>query len=222
MVKTLFHIMLATVFAVMPVHAGMTVITLTDVAKARLESISFFCAVYLLLALGVRLIWNYLAGAFEWMPRINYRRALALMLVSGLFLYVVLTMVSGARELLTPGAWKKHGIGYELNTSGKVPGKSVRQASMKNLKAKLWSYARTHDGKLPHGIFDETFGIHHWALPGVAGYYAYLPAKSIGGGRKVLVYEPSVMGSRRIVLLTDGSVEAWDEKTLRRALSGDE
>lgn len=68
----------------------MTVITLTDVAEARLQSISFFCVTYLLLALGVMLLWNYLAKSFSWMPRINCRRALALMLVSGLFLYVLL------------------------------------------------------------------------------------------------------------------------------------
>ncbi|MCP5537642.1 MAG: hypothetical protein H7A51_15595 [Akkermansiaceae bacterium] len=200
----------------------MTVITLTDVAEARLQSVSFFCVVYLLLAWGVKLLWNYLAKSFGWMPRINYRRALALMLVSGLFLYVILTMISGARELLTPGAWKKQGIGYELSSGEKPPSKEVRKEAIQKLKTKLWVYAREHDGKLPHGIFDKSFDSYHWALPEVTGYYAYIPTQKLGGGRDILVYEPGVMGRKRFVILTDGSVEAWSEDTLRTALERDE
>ena len=33
---------------------------------------------------------------------------------TGLLFYVVLTMISGARELLTPGVWEKQGTGYRL------------------------------------------------------------------------------------------------------------
>jgi hypothetical protein len=39
-----------------------------------------------------------------------------------------------------------------------------------------------------------------------------------GEGAKVLVYEPSVMGSKRFVLLADGSVEVWKDDELRKAL----
>lgn len=200
----------------------MTVITLTDVAEARLQSISFFCVVYLLLALGVMILWNYLAKSFDWMPRINYRRALALMLVSGLFLYVILTMISGARELLTPGAWKKQGIGYELRSGESLPEKETRKEAIHKLKNLLWGYAREHDGKLPNGIFDKSFDAYHWALPEVTGYYAYIPTENVGGGRNVLVYEPAVMGRKRFVILTDGSIEAWSEDTLRKALEKDD
>lgn len=207
-----------TACSVLSARAGMTVITLTDVAEARLQSISFFCVVYLLLALGVMGLWNYLAKSFDWMPRINYRRALALMLVSGLFLYVILTMISGARELLTPGAWKKQGVGYELNAGERPPDKELRKKAVEKLKNKLWGYAREHDGKLPNGIFDKSLESYHWALPEVTGYYAYIPAQKIGGGRNVLVYEPAVMGGKRFVILTDGSIEAWSEDKLRRFL----
>ncbi len=200
----------------------MTVITLTDVAEARLQSISFFCVVYLLLALGVMGLWNYLGKSFDWMPRINYRRALALMLVSGLFLYVILTMISGARELLTPGAWKKQGVGYELSSGERPPDKELRKQAVQKLKNKLWVYAREHEGKVPNSIFDKSFDSIHWALPEVTGYYAYIPTQKLGGGRDVLVYEPVVMGGKRFVILTDGSIEAWSEDTLRRVLKGDE
>lgn len=206
----------------LPAYAGMTVITLTDVAKARLESISFFCVIYLLLALAVMGLWNYLAKSFEWMPRINYRRALALMLVSGLFLYVVLTMISGARELLTPGAWQKQGVGYTLNAGGKAPSREVRWDAIQDLKGELWTYAREHDGKLPHGVLDKSFKTRHWQLPGMTGYYAYIAGRTAGGGREILAYEPAAMGGKRFVILTDGSIESWSEETLGRRLESDE
>jgi hypothetical protein len=199
-------------------HAGMTVITLTDIAEARLQSISFFCAVYLLSALGVKGMWNYLGKSFDWMPRINYRRALTLLIVSGLFLYVVLTMVSGARELLTPGAWKKKGIGYELSHGVSVPEPSVRKKSMQQLRDRLWRHAENHEGKLPSGLFDASFELDRWSLPEVPGYYAYVSGRTVGEGVKVLVYEPSVMGDKRFVLLADGSVEVWKDDELRKAL----
>ena len=64
----------------------MTVITLTDVAKMRAESLSFFIVAYLVMALLVKWLWNYLAKSFERLPRLNYKRALALALISGLLL----------------------------------------------------------------------------------------------------------------------------------------
>lgn len=204
--------------SLLPAYAGMTVITVTDLAKARLESISFFCLTYFLLAWGVQGLWNYLAKAFPSMPKINYRRALALMLVSGLFLYVILTMISGARELMTPGAWKKQGIGYELSGDTKLPSKKIRKASMQSLKSSLWAHANENDGKLPSNIFDKSFKHSNWALPKIPGYYAYLGDKEIGGNQDILAYEPSVMGQRRFVLLTDGSIEAWSESELTKAL----
>lgn len=204
--------------SMLPAHAGMTVITLTDLAEARLQSISFFCLFYFLLAWGVKGLWNYLGKDFPSMPKINYRRALALMLVSGLFLYVILTMISGARELMTPGAWKKQGIGYELSGNIKLPSKETRKASMQKLKNIMWTYAGENDGALPSGLFDKSFRHSQWTLPEVPGYYAYLGGKHVGGGRDVLVYEPSVMGQKRFVLLSDGSVEVWSEDELIEAL----
>ena len=203
-----------------PAHAGMTVITLTDLAEARLESISFFLFLYLLLALVIMILWNYLGKTFIWMPRINYPRSLALMLVSGLFLYVILTMISGARELLTPGAWKKQGIGYELNDGGALqpPQKEKRRAALSELRDALWSYAEKHSGSLPAGRFDSSFPTSLWELPGTPGYYAYMSGVTPGGGRRIIAYEPAVMGVKRYVLLADGSIESWSSNKLRRAL----
>ena len=120
-------------------QAGMTVVTLTDAARARLDVLSFFIVAYLLLAWAVKALWNSLAKSFAKMPRLTYRRALSLMLLSGLFLYVILTMISGARELLTPGAWEKQGIGYRLRDEGTAgESKQMRKERIERLLEIRW------------------------------------------------------------------------------------
>lgn len=88
--------------------------SLTDVARLRLDSISFFLGVLLLCAWGVKAIWNALAKDFPRLPRMTYGRAIGVMTLWGLLFVIVLTMISGARELMTPGAWEKQGATYRL------------------------------------------------------------------------------------------------------------
>lgn len=98
----------------MHVLAGMPSFSLTDVAKLRLDSISLFLVLLLLGAWGVKALWNALARDFPRLPRMTYGRALGVMTLWGLLFVIVLTMISGARELLTPGAWVKQGLTYKL------------------------------------------------------------------------------------------------------------
>ena len=95
-------------------QAGMAMPTFTDIAHARIEVLSFFLAGYIVLAVVYRLLWNSLARDFPKLPRLSYRGALGMLAVCGLFIYVVLTMISGARELLTPGAWARSGVLYKI------------------------------------------------------------------------------------------------------------
>ena len=97
-----------------PAHAGMPMVTLSDMAQARLETLSFFLVLVLLLSLVVKILWNYLARDFTRLPRMTYPKALAAVLLWGLVFLIVLTMISGARELMTPGAWEKHGATYKI------------------------------------------------------------------------------------------------------------
>ena len=98
----------------LPAHAGMPSITLVDVANARFEAISFFLALLLLVSLIVQRLWNSLGKDFPKLPRIGYGRALAAVTLWGLVFLLILTMISGARELMTPGAWEKQGSTYRL------------------------------------------------------------------------------------------------------------
>jgi hypothetical protein len=199
-------------------QAGMTVITLTDVARARLDALSFFLASYFLIAWIVKGLWNHLGKTFTALPRLDYRRALGLVFLTGLMFYVVLTMISGARELLTPGAWEKQGMGYRNREGGVAElTKEERRNAMRQLQDAIWAYAKAHDGQAPLGPLVDGIEPKLWKFAG-GGLYCLMPGVRPGGGREVLVYEPSTAGGRRFVLLADGTIEDRAEGTLKRDL----
>lgn len=202
----------------LPAFAGMTVIGLSDIAEARLDALSFFMAAYLLIAWVVKLLWNHLGKTFAALPRLDYRRALGLVFVTGLMFYVVLTMISGARELLTPGAWEKQGVGYRIRENGVATlGKEERQSRLRELQIAIWAHAKSHEGKAPASPFGGEIPHPLWEFPG-GGLYCLMPGVNPGGGREILVYEPSAAGPRRFVLLADGSIEDFAEGELKRRI----
>ncbi|MBM3993837.1 MAG: hypothetical protein FJ303_06750 [Planctomycetes bacterium] len=68
----------------MHLFAGMPSVSLTDLARVRLENISFFLAGFLLSALFIMLLWNYLAKDWTFLPELSYFKALGLDDVVGL------------------------------------------------------------------------------------------------------------------------------------------
>ena len=58
------------------VWAGMPSITLTDVARMRMQTISFFLLGLLASAWFVKLLWNYLRRDFSSLPCLSYGKAL--------------------------------------------------------------------------------------------------------------------------------------------------
>jgi hypothetical protein len=108
-------------FTAASAQAGMPTIELADVAKLRLSSISFFIVVFLLCGGAIVALWNETLVPLIDLPKITFKKALGLLLVWGLLFTLILTMISGARELMTPGAWKKKSgkLTYELTDPGK-------------------------------------------------------------------------------------------------------
>ena len=94
--------------------AGMPSLTITDIGEARFKTISFFTVAFLTLARVIQALWNSCRNDFPRLPRLSYGRAVSVTLLWGLLFLLVLTMISGARELLTPGAWQKKGATYKL------------------------------------------------------------------------------------------------------------
>ncbi|MFN0077277.1 MAG: hypothetical protein ACKVY0_12470 [Prosthecobacter sp.] len=183
---------------------------LSDVAKARLDVISFFILVYLLCAVIFRWLWNLLAKDFAWMPRLTLQRSIALLVVVGLFLYFILTMISGARELMTPGAWAKQGITYKLQTPDRDPKPwldAARKHWLEILRDALREYAVKHEGKLPVHAYVSDFNTALWKGAHPDDYWLiYIPGLTFESANRVLVYEPATYGATRWALLTDGSV----------------
>ncbi|HZY87042.1 MAG TPA: hypothetical protein VFE78_19560, partial [Gemmataceae bacterium] len=66
-----------------PALAGMPSVTLTDVARLRLDAVSFFLAGFLLSACGLQLLWNRLRKDFPSLPRLGYGRAVGLVTLWG-------------------------------------------------------------------------------------------------------------------------------------------
>lgn len=198
--------------------AGMTVVTLTEIARARLDALSFFLFTYLVISWVVKGIWNQLGKSFTSLPKLRYREALGVVFVSGLLFYVVLTMISGARELLTPGAWEKQGNGYRLRGEEVASlSKAERREAMIVLKNAIWDHAKSSNGKVLSGPFGGEIDERLWNF-GESGMYAFVPGVKPGGGREILVYEPSSAGGRRFVLLADGTIEDRAEGDLKREL----
>src|SRR5512138_3611438 len=122
----------------LPAEAGMTVYDLNDVVRLRLQDISFFALLLGSCAFGIQLLWNGVAKGVPKMPRMNFLRAACLTGVLSLTMLLVLSMISGARELLTPGAWRRQGSAYRLNDAASDP---MRRMSLESLRSALQVYA---------------------------------------------------------------------------------
>jgi hypothetical protein len=90
-----------------------------DTAYERFQAISFFLMAFLACAAVVMLLWNYVRRDFPALPRLSFGKATAGLLLWGLLFVIVLTMISGARELMTPGAWEPDGVTYRLREKDK-------------------------------------------------------------------------------------------------------
>jgi hypothetical protein len=202
------------------------VLRLNDSAGARLQTISFFLAGLLLCAAVVRWLWNYLQRDFPGLPRLSYGKALAGVLLWGLLFVIVLTMISGARELMTPGAWRKMGLTYRLaGDAGRGPEASpveLRRQHLERLRLALWHFAATHNGRFPSASEAAEIPEELWTVPESGDLrYVYVPGLSAAGRAVPLVYEPELEADRRLVLRTNGDVSGMNSAEIARLQRGE-
>jgi hypothetical protein len=202
-------------------------ITLTDAASMRLQSISFFLVVFLLSALVLRWMWNSLATDFPRLPRLSYPKAVELIGLWGLLFLLVLTMISGARELMTPGAWKKDGLTYTLGDPKSpeepaalpVPSEEARRNKLKSLFTALAGYAVSHEGRYPPEN-DAAIANHLWQTPHPSHMrYVYAPGRTTHDPGRVLACEPELFGPWRLVLFTNGDIRRMTSEQLAPLLA---
>jgi hypothetical protein len=202
-------------------HAGMRPHPqLTDLGKFRLDVISFFAVAILALALLVKFAWNALARDFAAMPRLSYGKSVGVVLLWGLLFVVVLAMISGARELMTPGAWqRREDGGYRLAGAQADPLEFARRRKLERLRDALWAYAKGHDGAFPPSELVPDVSPEAWESIHPSGAnFVYVSGHKADAGRETVAFEPGVYGASRLALLSDGTIEARRPEEIRAEL----
>jgi hypothetical protein len=210
----------------------MPAVTLTDLARLRVETISFFLGVFLLSALAIKLLWNWLANDFASLPRLTYGKAVGLTGLWGLLFVIVLTMISGARELMTPGAWVKNGATYKLRneavtstsaaTGDQADLLKMRRERLSQLGAALQAFAREHEGHFPTSSQVDQIATELWSAFGSSEIrYVYWQGLSLDGPSQPLASEPNVYAGEQLVLFTDGEIKSLAIDDLLRLSSAE-
>jgi hypothetical protein len=212
--------------------AGMPSVRFSDVAASRLDTISFFLLGYVLCACVIRWLWNRFARDSPALPRLSYRGAFAATAVWGILFLLVLTMISGARELLTPGAWERQGLTYRLDNDRNVatddaetpaaawPSDTERRAALGELRALLWALAAQPAQELPSRENAVAVASALWRQPGpIAAEYGYLGG-TLGDPPRIVAFEQGVYpDSMQLVLLSDGLIRAATDGEIGRQLA---
>ncbi len=212
-----------------PVLAGMPSPELiwTELGRRRWEEVSFFLVGFLLMAAIVRLLWNMLRHDFPSLPKLSYRGSVSLLLLWGLLMAVVLAMVSGARELMTPGAWVPKGVTYKL--ADNQPHQSLtpaenelrdqrRRHKLDNLRFALWQFASAHEGRFPSVEEAETIAPDLWLVDGNSPLrFVYVPGKGQQQTNEILVYEPEVFDDDQYVILASGAITKRNEIIFKKS-----
>jgi len=90
----------------------------------------------------------------------------------------------------------------------------VRKRSIEHLRAALFDYARTHDGRFPPHDFVAEIPEKIWESPDENGsHYVYHGGRTTNDRTAVLAVEPPNFGDRRFALFGSGNIQL---------LSGDE
>jgi len=165
----------------------------------------------LLVAFLVKVLWNHLKKDFSFLPNISLGRAFSLTLLVGIGMSIVLSMISGARELFTPGAWQKNGLTYNVAPIAS-PGESLlakRRQKIRSLKDAIWKHAEQNNGKFPLNAFSSTvtqnsfFTLH----PSRMRFEYRFDSEGLNGDTKPLAWEPDVYKENRFVLFTSGEIK---------------
>jgi hypothetical protein len=202
--------------------AGMPFVRLTELAELRVQAISFFLFLVLLVTLAVKALWNRLSQDVPRLPRLSFKAALALVLLWGLGFQLVLSMIAGGRELMTPGAWEKQGATYKVRTELPSENELILQARrqrLEELRTALWAYAQQHGNAFPPSEFDPAIPEERWRVLGGSGMrFIYVSGRKADTPSLPLAYEPGLFGRDRWVLFADGDIRQLPLETLHAAL----
>lgn len=211
----LSHVMFGSMLYSPLANAGMPtppMYTLTELARLRLTDISFFLMLFIVGALIVRLIWNSLRTDFPLLPKMTIKTAILTNLMFAFAIATILTMISGARELMTPQAWTKQGLINRTKLD------MQRQQNMEYLRRALFDYAKANNGKFPATTFDTKIPEKLWLVED-KNRYEYVTGLTMQSDTAIVAYEPEAMPAPRYVLHANGVIEKLHTLQLNQALN---
>ena len=95
-------------------------------------------------------------------------------------------MISGARELMTPGAWEKQGATYRLSTEDSPAPDALaeRRAALEQLRTKLFIHAARNEGRFPATASDLAAFWRHMGCPVVRDDAARIWVLGVGAAAR--------------------------------------
>ncbi|WP_372371414.1 hypothetical protein [Candidatus Uabimicrobium sp. HlEnr_7] len=222
MKKNFFIVCCIALFLESPLYAGMPAIRLGYLSSLRVEALSFFLFIFLVATWIFKSLWNKVLIEIVNLPKVTYKRALGIMILWAMVFNLILTMISGARELMTPGAWVSQGATYRLKSS--ISDITQRKVHIEALSTALVEYAKKHENTFPLNNYSNAISQDLWKMPGNKERYHYITGVLLDQEKKwILLYEPATVGSRRYVMFSDGSIKRLlireIEQILRQELS---
>jgi hypothetical protein len=190
-------------------QAGMTVYSLRDIYRLRLQEISFFLVLLVGCAFLLKQLWNHAFKAMPSVPRLGFMQASSVAVLLGLGMLLLLTIISGIREVLTPGAWRHQGTSYRLNDQAQEP---ARRRGLEQLRSALFDYARAHEGRFPPHDFVPEITEKLWEAPDQLGsHYVYSGGLTTNNSGTLLAIEPVNFGDRRFGLTVSGEIHLFTQ-----------
>ncbi len=191
-------------------YAGMPSLTLTDFARLRLSTLSFFLLIYFIASIAIFGLWHFLRQEFSTLPQLSFQKSLAFVFLWGIAFYLVLLMIAGTRELMTPKAWEKAGIIHQLAPDKFQQFLDTRRYKLEQLRTELWHFAEKHHGKFPQEQSNPL-----WFAPAGKQKYQYISGLTSQSPIQPLAYEPDNYGQERMTLLTNGMIDIFPIETIK-------
>lgn len=196
---------------------------LDPIVDSRLQGLSFFLLLFLLCAWAFQWVWNWSRTDSSQLSKLTFRQAFVLIFGWGMASLVVLTMISGARELMTPGAWQQQGWTYKLAEQPRPlsgNSKPARREALEQLRFQLFQYAAMNEGKFPNQLSDITDDAL-WTIPQHPGFqFMLVEGKHGNDSNAILVFEPEIE-TERFVIMTNGMIGSMRTTELEKVLNDD-
>ncbi len=182
---------------------------LTDDARMRLDTLSFYGVLLMVISFGVMVVWNCFGKMMRRLPRLAFGRTMTMVGLLGVLFWAMTWLVMGALAERMPEAWGPRWAAEWMREDRvrHVPAMAERREAMEQFREVVWAHAAEHGGHPPGSPFADGQELGMWRFP-AGGFYVAVPGAKPGVGNDILMVEPATAGTTRWVLMADGRVES--------------